>query len=52
MELERRGKLCLEWKRVWKENRIRINTEGKAKVVAAAWGTELLQFLAELVILH
>ena len=30
----------------------RIYTEEKAKVVAAAWGTELLQFLAALAILH
>ena len=27
-------------------------TEEKAKVVAAAWGTELIQFLAALAILH
>ena len=30
----------------------RINTEEKAKVVAAAWGTELIQFLAALANLH
>ena len=29
-----------------------INKEEKAKVVAAAWGTELTQFLAALAILH
>ena len=32
--------------------RRRIYTEEKAKVVADAWGTELLQFLAALAILH
>ena len=31
---------------------IRINTEGKAKVVAAFWGTELIPFHAALAILH
>ena len=30
----------------------RINTEEKAKVVAAAWGTELIKVLALLAILH
>ena len=29
-----------------------INKEEKAKVVAAAWGTELTQFLAALAVLH
>ena len=33
-------------------HRLRIITEGKAKVVAAAWGKELIQFLAALAILH
>ena len=33
-------------------HRRRINTEEKAKVVAAAWRTELIQFLAALAILH
>ena len=34
-------------------HRRRINTEEKAKVVAAAgWGTEFIQFLATLVILQ
>ena len=33
-------------------HRRRINTEEKAKVVAAAWVTELIQFLAKLAILH
>ena len=33
-------------------HRRRINTEEKAKVVAAVWGTELIQFLAALAILH
>ena len=32
--------------------RRRINTEEKAKVVAAVWVTELIQFLAALDILH
>ena len=32
--------------------RIKIITEEKAKVVAAAWGTELLQFRAPPPILH
>ena len=30
----------------------RIDTEEKAKVVAAAWGTEFIQFLGALAILH
>ena len=29
-----------------------INTEEKAKVVAAVWGTEFIQFHAELAVLH
>ena len=33
-------------------HRSRINTEDKAKVVAAVWGTELIQFLAALTVLH
>ena len=33
-------------------HRRRIYTEEKAKVVAASWATELLQFLAALAILH
>ena len=32
--------------------RRRIKTEEKAKVVAAVWGTELIQFIAVLAILH
>ena len=32
--------------------RRRINTERKAKVVAAVWGTEFIQFLAALAIWH
>ena len=32
--------------------RRRINTDEKAKVVAAVWGTEMIQFLAALAILH
>ena len=35
-----------------KSHRRRINTEEKAKVVAAAWWTELIQLLAVLAILH
>ena len=30
----------------------RMKTEAKAKVVAAVWGTEFIQFLAALVIVH
>ena len=30
----------------------RINTKEKVKVVTPAWGTELMQFLASLAILH
>ena len=33
-------------------HRIRLNTEEKAKVVAAAWGTALILLLAALAILH
>ena len=33
-------------------NRRRIKTEEMAKVVAAVWGTELIQFLASLAISH
>ena len=33
-------------------HRRRIYTEEKAKVVAISWGTEMLQFLAALAILH
>ena len=33
-------------------HRRRIKTEEKAKVVAAVWGTELIQFLGTLAILH
>ena len=32
--------------------RRKIYTEDKAKVVAAFWGTEFIQFLAELAVLH
>ena len=32
--------------------RRRIKTEEKAKVVAVVWGTEVIQFLASLAILH
>ena len=34
------------------EHRRRINTEEKATVVAAVWGTEFIQFLALLAIFH
>ena len=34
------------------QHRRRINTEQQARVVAAVWGTELIQFLATLAILH
>ena len=33
-------------------HRRRLNTEEKAKVVAAAWGTALILLLAALAILH
>ena len=33
-------------------HRRKLNAEEKAKVVAAAWGAELIQFLAALTILH
>ena len=33
-------------------HRKRIETEERAKVVADAWGTELIQFLAALLFLH
>ena len=33
-------------------HRIRIKTEVKAKVVAAVWGTELIQFLSAPAIFH
>ena len=33
-------------------HRLRINTEERAKVVAAVWGLEFVQFLAALAILH
>ena len=35
----------------YSRNRSRIYTEEKAKVVAAAWGTDFIQFLAALAIL-
>ena len=34
------------------KHRRRIYTEDKAKVVAAVWGTEFIQFLAALAVLH
>ena len=40
------------WWNVDASHKRRINTEEKAKVVAAVWGTELLQFLAVIAILH
>ena len=33
-------------------HRRRINTEEKAKVVAAIWGTECMQFLVALAVFH
>ena len=33
-------------------HRRRINTQEKANVVAAVWGTEFIQFLAALAVLH
>ena len=35
-----------------KHHRRRTNTEEKAKVVAAVWGTEFLQFLSVMAVLH
>ena len=37
---------------VYIDHRRRIKTEKKTKVVAAVWGTELIQFLAALVFFH
>ena len=34
------------------DHRRRVNTEAKAKVVAAVWGTELIKFLVAQSILH
>ena len=34
------------------EHRRRIQTEETAKAVSAVWGTEVIQFLAELAIFH
>ena len=34
------------------DHRRRINADENAKVVAAAWGTEFILFLAALAILH
>ena len=34
------------------QNRRRLNTEEKAQVIAAVWGTEFTQFLVALAILH
>ena len=34
------------------QNRRRLNTEEKAQVIAAVWGTEFSQFLVALAILH
>ena len=43
-----------EMRQNWKGtvHRLRINTEEKAKVVAAVWGTEFIKFLAALAILQ
>ena len=35
-----------------RRNRKRINTEDKAKVIAAVWGKEFIHFLTALAILH
>ena len=41
------------WEKVSETNHIRrINTEEKAKVIAAVWGTEFIQFLAALTIFN
>ena len=40
------------YRRVTHRHRRRINTEEKAKVVAAVCGTEFIKFLAALAILH
>ena len=37
---------------IWYNHRRRMYTEEKAKVVAAVWGIEFIQFLAALAILH
>ena len=42
------GMCCLEHS----THRRTLKTEGKAKVVAAVWGTELIKFLATLAIFH
>ena len=48
-----RFKWCVwEGDRENRPNRRRINTEDKAKVVAAVWGTELIHLLAALAVLH
>ena len=52
-----RFKWCVWEGRRWgdrenRPNRRRINTEDKAKVVAAVWGTELIHLLAALAVLH
>ena len=40
------------WGSIGKNHWRLIKTEEKAKVVSAVWGTELIQFLAVLAILH
>ena len=37
---------------IYFEHRRRIQTEETAKAVSAVWGTEVIQFLAELAIFH
>ena len=37
---------------IFPHHRIRIYTEDNAKIVAAVWGTEFIQFLAALPVLH
>ena len=64
LEVRKRGREGGKW-RVWrgcvgkgnsknygKEHRRRIKKEEKAKVVAAVWWTELINFLAALYIFH
>ena len=42
----------VEYRTFFNRHRRRVYTEEKAKVVAAVWGTELLQLLATLAVLH
>ena len=40
------------WKGLYRQERRRIHTEVKAKVVAAVWGSAFIQILATLAVLH